>query len=180
MDPELQDYNDVFSNTSITEYKELEEKFGYKIFTFFQKYSLIHLRNYISKKNQEIYLLIKDNYFNIMSISDSIIKIEEDLKTINEQFIKIKSSFGTEKLFKSSINLNVRFKIPVYDDKLIYVYTTKLLLCIPQLIRKLASNSEYLLAATLLYKINALNDELKVLFYNSTNSLLKFLDKKKR
>ncbi|QSL66520.1 hypothetical protein MERGE_000900 [Pneumocystis wakefieldiae] len=125
---------------------ELEEKFG----------------NYISKKNQEIYLLIKDNYFNIMSISDSIIKIEEDLKTINEQFIKIKSSFGTEKLFKSSINLNVRFKIPVYDDKLIYVYTTKLLLCIPQLIRKLASNSEYLLAATLLYKINALNDELKI------------------
>ncbi|EMR09412.1 hypothetical protein PNEG_02357 [Pneumocystis murina B123] len=156
MDPELPDYNDIFSNTSITKYKELEEKFG----------------NYINKKNQEIFLLIKNNYFNIMSIADSIIKIEEDLKTINEQFIKIKGSFGTEKLFKSSIGLNIKFKIPIYDDKLIYVYTTKLLLCLPQLIRKLASNSEYLLAATLLYKINALNDELKMKKkYNLLNSI---------
>ncbi|KTW26430.1 hypothetical protein T552_04190 [Pneumocystis carinii B80] len=146
MNTKLPDYNDIFSNTSITKCKELEEKFG----------------NYISKKNQEIYQLIKDNYFNIMSIADSIIKIEEDFKTINKQFIKIKSSFKTEKLFKSSIDLRIKFKIPIYDDKLIYVYTTKLLLCLPQLIRRLASNSEYLLAATLLYKINALNDELKI------------------
>ncbi|KAG4302366.1 hypothetical protein PCANB_001370 [Pneumocystis canis] len=146
MNFEFPNCDNIFSNNTVTKCKEIREK----------------SKNYINNKEKEIHLLIKNHYHNLTNVSDAIIRIETDFKTLNEQFIKIINSFKTHKPHESLININTGFKIPTDDNKLLYVHAIKLLLYFPQLIRKLISDSEHLLAAVLLYKMNALNDHFKI------------------
>ncbi|KAG4304193.1 hypothetical protein PORY_002374 [Pneumocystis oryctolagi] len=145
MNIKFSDYDSIFSNNTVEECKEIQKKIEY----------------YINKKKQEIHLVVKDNYYNLMNVANSIIKMETNFKIINEQFTKNINSFGEEKSHKSLINTNINFETPIDKNKLVYLHITKSLLYFPQLIRKLISASEYLSASILLYKIDSLNDQFK-------------------
>ncbi|KTW30437.1 uncharacterized protein T551_01720 [Pneumocystis jirovecii RU7] len=145
MNHEFPNCDDIFSNNSVVDCKEIQKK----------------IKNYIDKKKQKIHLIIRDNYHNLINVADGIIKMKMNFETINQKLKKIIDSLTVKKSDESLINTSIRIKTSIDENKLVYIHTIKLLLYFPQLIRKLISDSEYLLASILLQKINHLNNQFK-------------------